>query len=234
MKPPTGDTYVKIRHVLLLLVCLMLVVAGCGSDSDSKKPASKQDKANAADQADKKKAVDKAKSTFDKNKKDVNACRNLALAYIALASPAAPVDPQDQVTLPKDRDESLKKAISTLEKCVDIDSSNRDARQMLASTYMATNKYDKAAPLLEAIAKTAKGSERANAYYAWGLAASNAQDLQSAIAAWNQFVKLADKGDPRIPQVKQSIKALKAAASQPKAAATTDTTATDEKKSDEG
>ena len=92
---------------------------------------------------------------------------------------------------------------------------------MLASTYMATNKFDKATPLLASLAKTAKGAERANAYYAWGLAASNAQEYKNAITAWQTFLTLAagtKPVDPRIAQVKSSIKALQQAAKNPPAA----------------
>jgi len=210
---------VKLRYGFLFLAAAALLATGCGGDGDKKdsdKKLSKAEKAQAEDRDNKEKAVDRAEKAFEKDKKDVGACRNLAMSYVALASPASPTDPKEQVELPKDRDKSLDKSVKTLEVCVKIDDEDRDVKQMLASTYMATNKYDKASPLLEELAKSAKGQERANAFYAWGLAASNAQETDNAIEAWNQFVKLAPKKDPRIDQVKQSIKALKAAAKAPK------------------
>ncbi|MCB0878384.1 MAG: hypothetical protein KDC46_05320 [Thermoleophilia bacterium] len=216
----------KLRHVFLFLAAAMLVAAGCGSDSkddkSSDKKMSKADKAMAKDQENKDKNVKAAQKTFDKAKDDVDACRNLAMAWIAKASPASSSDPKEPAKLPEDRDKSLGKAVDTLEGCVKIDAKNRDVKQMLASTYMATNDYDKATPLLESLAKTAKAPEKPNAYYAWGLAASNAQDYDAAISAWTKFVAIAPKKDPRIDQVKQSIKALRAAKKAPSTAASGD------------
>lgn len=232
-----GETLVKLRHFLLLLSSVALLAAGCGSDSeDSKsddKKMTKAEKAQAKDQEVKAENVEKAEKDFKKASDDVGACRNLAMAWIAKASPASSTDPKEPPKLPEDREESLEKAVGTLEDCVDIDKNDRDVKQMLASTYMATSNYDKATPLLESLAKTAKGQERANAYYAWGLAASNAQDYDAAVTAWTQFTKVAPKNDPRIKQVNQSIKALKAAAKAPKPAAETDAKSDDASSEDD-
>jgi tetratricopeptide (TPR) repeat protein len=218
---------VKLRYGFVFLVCIALLAAGCGSSnkdsksSSSKKDTSKmskQEKAAAVDLAAKEKGVKSAKKAFDKNSKDVGACRNLAMSYVALASPASTTDPKNPPPLPKDRDKNLKKSVSTLETCTKIDPKDRDVKQMLASTYMATNKYDKAAKLLKELATTSRGAEQANAYYAWGLAASNAQQLPDAIAAWQKFVSLSPAKDPRVKQVQQSIKALQDAQKQQSAA----------------
>lgn len=212
----------KLRHILLVLASLALVATGCGSDSSDSKsekqddaPKTKTEKAAAKDRDNKEDAVKRAEKAYEDDKGDVGACRNLAMSYIALASPASAPDPETQVELPKDRDESLKKAVGTLEACAKADSKDRDVKQMLASTYMATSEYDKAAPLLKQLADTARGQERANAYYAWGLAASNAQDYDAAIEAWQTFVELAPARDPRVKQVQQSIKALRTARDNP-------------------
>ncbi len=230
----------KFRHALMLLVAGMLVVAGCGSDSDEKKSddtkkLTKQEQAAKEDQENKTKRVDEAEDEFKKNSKDVGACRNLAMAWIAKASPASSADPKEPPKLPEDREESLDKAVSTLEDCVKIDGKDRDVQQMLASTYMATNDYDQATPLLKQLAASAKGDERPNAYYAWGLAASNANEYDDAISAWTMFVKLAPKKDPRIAQVRQSISALKTAQKQAAATPAADDSADEEADSgDEG
>lgn len=211
----------KLRNAALFLASIALIATGCGSDSESKdsekeaKPKTKVEKAAAKDRDNKEDAVARAEKDFDKNKDDVGACRNLAMSYIALASPASATDPKTPVELPKDREENLDKAVKTLEGCSKTDAKDRDVKQMLASTYMATNKYDKAAPLLEQLARSARGQERPNAFYAWGLAASNAQDYDSAIEAWQTFIELSPPKDPRIAQVQQSIKALRAAKTQP-------------------
>lgn len=224
----------KLRYAFLFLVSAALLAAGCGSDSkdsdkgDDAKPKTKAEKAQEKDRSVKEKSVERAKKDYEKNKDDVGACRNLAMSYIALASPASSTDPKQPVELPKDRDESLKKATGTLEECAETDSKDRDVKQMLASTYMATQEYDKASVLLKQLASSAKGPERANAYYAWGLAASNAEDFDSAIEAWETFIELSPPKDPRIAQVRQSIKALKAAQAKPKAATTTAPAASDE------
>lgn len=204
----------------------VLLLAGCGGDGGSneegngkdKAPKTKAEKAVAADRENKEKQVEQARKTFEKKDDDLNACRNLAMSYVALASPASTGDPKNPPKPPKDRDENMKKAIATLERCRKIDPDDRDVKQMLASSYMGTNQYDKAADLLEDLAKSARGQERANAYYAWGLAASNAQRLDEAIAAWRQFIRLAPAKDERVPQIRQSIKALEAAQKQEPAA----------------
>lgn len=211
---------VKLRHALLLLSSVALVAAGCGSDSDDSKSddakMTKQEQAAAKDAEAKAENVKDAEAAFEKADDDVGACRNLAMAWIAKASPASSTDPKEPPKLPEDREDSLKSATVTLEKCVEIDEKDRDVKQMLASTYMAQSDYDKATPLLEELASSAKGQERPNAYYAWGLAASNAQDYDEAITAWTTFTRVAPKNDPRIKQVRQSIAALRAAARAPK------------------
>jgi tetratricopeptide (TPR) repeat protein len=221
---------VKLRYAVFFLALLALLASGCGSDdkksdSDTKKDKpSKAEKAAQVDRSNKEKAVKEAEKAFDKKDDDVGTCRNLAMSYVALASPASTGDPKNPPKVPEDRDKSMKKAIDTLEQCQKLDPKDRDVKQMLASSYMGTNKYDKAADLLEDLAKTSKGAERANSYYAWGLAASNAQHIDEAIGAWNTFLELAPKNDPRIKQIRQSITALKAAQKQQKtqAAATSD------------
>lgn len=223
----------KFRPYLLLLLALALAVtaAACGSDDSDdteKSDAPKLSEAEQEDRDNKQKAVDEAEKAFEDKPEDAGACRNVAMAWVSLASPASPTDPKDTVELPDDRDESLDKAIVTLEKCVDIDESDRDIRQMLASTYMATNQYDKATPLLEKLATSARGDARANAYYAWGLAAQNAQQYPDAIKAWTVFVGASPKNDPRVKQVRQSIAALRLAAKNPPAAATTPAAGTEE------
>lgn len=211
----------KLRYAVLFLASAALLATGCGSDSKESdkggpdKPKTKAEKAQAKDRDNKVKAVDRAEKDFDENKDDVGACRNLAMSYIALASPASSTDPKVQVELPEDRDKSLEKAVDTLEGCQEIDAKDRDVKQMLASTYMGTQQYDKASVLLRQLATTAKGDERANAYYAWGLAASNAQDYDAAIEAWERFIELSPPKDTRIAQVRQSIKALRAAKANP-------------------
>lgn len=217
----------KLRIGLIFLVSAALIAAGCGSDDTDSKPGSKKDKAGSgkmstADKmvAGKEKAVADAMKAFDDKPQDINLCRDLAMKYVALASPESTGDPKKAPEMPKDRDKNLGKSVKTLEGCTKIDGKNRDVKQMLSSTYMATGKYDKAAVLLEDIAKTSKGAERANAYYAWGLAASNSQDIDSAIEAWKVFVTAAPAKDPRIVQVRGSIKALQAAKKNPAPAAT--------------
>ncbi len=226
----------KLRYAALFLASASLIATGCGSDSkdsDTKKDSKPKSKAQAAmdkDMSNKKQAVERAEKEYEKSKDDVGACRNLAMSYIAIASPASAPDPKTPVELPKDRDESLDQAVKTLEGCAKTDAKDRDVKQMLASTYMATSKYDKAAPRLKQLATTAKGDQRPNAYYAWGLAASNAQDFDAAIQAWQTFIDLSPAKDPRVAQVQQSIKALRAAKAQPKAAATPQPEATDAQK----
>lgn len=216
----------KLRYAFLFLVSLALLAAGCGSDGkDKSSDSAKQDKpskAEAAAQEDfdnKTEAVQAAEKAYDKNRKDVGACRNLAMSYVALASPASTGDPKNPPKIPKDRDKNMKRAIDTLEECQKLDPKDRDVKQMLASTYMGTSDYKKAADLLADLARTSKGAERANSYYAWGLAASNAQQIDQAISAWNRFLELAPPKDPRIAQIRQSIASLKASQKQQAAAA---------------
>ena len=200
----------KVRLGFVLLVSLALIAGGCGDGdkkSGDKRAASNPPRRRSSRQAKGRRRD--AKKAFDKKPKDVNLCRDLAMKYVALASPESTGDPKKPPTCRRiaTRTSASPSRRSRVRK---IDSKNRDVQQMLASTYMATGKYDKASPLLEDSRKSSKGQNRANDYYAWGLAASNAQDFAGAIEAWTQFAALAPAKDPRVPQVKQSIKALQA------------------------
>lgn len=228
----------KLRYAFLFLASIALLASGCGSDSDGDKaddkPKTKAEKAQAKDRDVKEDAVKTAKAAVKKDSKDIDACRNLAMSYINLASPASSTDPKKPVELPKDRDESLAKAIKTLEGCKKIDPKNNDVKTTLASSYMATSNYEKASPLLKELASSAKGPARPNAYYAWGLSSANAKDYDNAIRAWTMFIQLSPKDDPRIAQVRQSIKALRAAAKAPAPAPDTKADAKADSKADEG
>ncbi|MCW2959954.1 MAG: hypothetical protein JWM90_341 [Thermoleophilia bacterium] len=207
-----GDTFVKLRTCLAFVMIAALIATGCGSDDKSEK-SEKKAASSPADKvlASKQTAVKRAEKDFKKDDKNVDACRNLAMSYVALASPESTGDLKKAPKQPKDREKNLKKSTDTLKSCTKIAPKDRNVQQMLASTLMATGKYKDAAPILKNLAGTATGQERANAYYAWGLAASNAQDLPSAIKAWQTFVELSPATDQRVPQVRQSIKALQAA-----------------------
>jgi tetratricopeptide (TPR) repeat protein len=224
-----GDTLVKLRSGLAFLMIAAVVAAGCGSDDDTKEKKSSA-KPTAAETvlASKKEAVSKAEKAFDKDGNDVDACRNLAMSYVALASPESTGDPKKAPEPPKDREKNLKKSTATLEKCTKIAPKDRNVQQMLASTLMAQGQYEDASPLLESLAKSAKQPEAANAFYAWGLAASNAMDTDDAITAWRRFIALSPKDDTRIAQVRGAIKSLEAsrrAAAKEKAAPTADSDA---------
>lgn len=237
----------KLRFGFLFLSCAALIAAGCGGgdggngngNGDSGKSAkkdkpSKAEAAAATDRDNKEEAVDRNVKAFEKDDTDIGACRNLAMSYVALASPASTGDPDNPPTPPKDREKSMKKAKETLEQCRDLAPRDRDVQQMLASTYMGLNEYDKATELLAQLARTSKGDQQANSYYALGLAASNAQQLDQAITAWQRFVALAPPKDPRVPQIRQSIRALQAAKRQPQPAAEPAADGEDAKDSNDG
>src|SRR5687768_10427568 len=90
----TGDrTIVKLRSALPLLLAAAVAVAGCGSDDKDSKDKDSKDKPKVSaavekDMENKQEALDEAKKEFEKNDNDAGACRNLAMAYIAIASPA--------------------------------------------------------------------------------------------------------------------------------------------------
>lgn len=203
----------KFRPIVLTLVVAasLMVVAGCGSSSSSSKKSTKDAKGTSS-QKDKSTdeikhdQLEAAKKEFKKHANDKNACSNLAQAYIVVGSPESNPKSKEPPKRPKDAEKNFKKAADTLEKCVDLDPNNVDLKSRLASTYMALNRYDDAAPILKDVAESRK--DDANAYYAWGLAASNARNSKQAVQAWQQFLKYAPKKDPRIPQVQQSIKTL--------------------------
>jgi predicted Zn-dependent protease len=201
---------VRVSHrkgfmVLVVLVAAALVAAGCGS-KDKKDSSNKKSGSSSSLSGVKGKQVKEAEKGFDKQPKDVNACRSLAQSWIAYASPDAPKKAGDPIKVPKDRDKSLGKAADVLEKCMEIDPKDESTKQMLASTYMGLSKYDKAAPILHDIAKAHKND--ANAWYAWGLAESSAGNPDKTIEAWQLFLKYAPKTDTRIAPTKQQIKAL--------------------------
>lgn len=199
----------------------MVIAAGCGSSSKD----SNSDSASTSTKVligVKGKQVKDAQKSFDKSPKNIDACRSLAQSWIAYASPDAPKKAGQAVKIPKDRNKSLKQASQILEKCRELAPKDEFVTQMLASTYMAQGKFDKAAPILKNIATTQKNN--ANAWYAYGLAESSAGNTAATIAAWKKFLDYAEKNDPRIKQTQQSIEALTAEAKKP--AATTATTST--------
>lgn len=215
---------VKVRHALLLVAIAALLGAGCGKDeakgsasSDSKDTKAKPAKQSAGDKVveQKQQAVQAAGEAFDKKPKDANLCRDLGLKLIALASPESTGDPKKAPEIPKDREKNLKKATDVLETCHELAPKDAGITSMLASVKMAGGEYKDASTLL---GQLAKGTPKdANAFYAWGLAASNATDYATAITAWTKFAQLADPKDPRVSQVRQSISALKAQEKQAKA-----------------
>jgi tetratricopeptide (TPR) repeat protein len=200
-----------IRVHLFLILLAMAVVAGCGDDSKERsgehKP--KKDAAQEAERADREKAVETAKAGFDAAPKNVTACSELASAYIQLASPSTAHAEEEQSSVPADRDQSLDKAIDTLRRCETIDPNHVDVQRALASSLMATEQVKAAVPYLKAIATKSKGAERASAYYAWASAASQAGDRAGALKAWQQFVKLAPRNDPRLDEARRAIAALR-------------------------
>ncbi|MCW2971917.1 MAG: hypothetical protein JWN72_190 [Thermoleophilia bacterium] len=229
-----GRTHVKLRFGFALLLVGALIAAGCGSDSkdskdkgSTKTTATTKSTSTATDTEDKDKALASAKKAFAKKSGDIDLCRDLAMKYISVASPTSSTDPKVAPKQPKGREKNLKSAVKTLKTCQQIDTKNVDVKQMISSAYMALNQYDDAAPLLEEIAKGSKGDSAPNAYYAWGLAAGNAQNYDDAIAAWTKFVTLSDPKDTRVAQVQQSIKALKLAKKQAATPAKTPVAATD-------
>lgn len=197
--------------MLVVVMAAALVASACSSSDEKAKTGLAALKGIKGD------SVRRASKDFDKNAKDINACRNLAQAWIAYASPDAPTKAGEPVKPPSDRNKSLGKAATTLETCVKLDAKDESSRQMLASTYMGLSKYDKAAPLLREIAVAHKTD--ANSWYAWGLAESSALNPAKTVEAWKLFVKYADKGDTRVKPTQQQIAALEKELATKKAAA---------------
>lgn len=207
--------------ILLLALCTLApMVAGCsfGDSGDSS-----AEKAAAADRSRKQREVSKARSALRKDPEDADACRRLAAAYLALASPVPQAGKNVSMTMPKDRDESLSDAIDTLRDCLKADDGDQDARQMLASALMETGGYGEAARLYRALARSSTGAQRADAYYGLGVASSNLRDFTGAIAAYERFVATAPKSDSRVISVRLSIASLRQAMKQPTQQATTTT-----------
>jgi tetratricopeptide (TPR) repeat protein len=193
---------------LTVLLALSLVAAGCGSDGDDGDSGDKKGSTASKESKDPKvRQVAESEDAFEKEPQDVNACKNLALSYVALASPTSSGKANEPVEPPKDREENMKKAADTYEQCRQLAPKDVDVKRSLASSYMSVGDYEKATPLLEEVAKQAKNQP--NDYYAWGLAASNARDTKSTIEAWEAFLRFVPKGDPRIVQVRRSLVLLR-------------------------
>lgn len=203
-----------------LLASFALVASGCGSgggdDGKDKDGGKGKDQAaettgggdDESSAAVKDRQLKAAQKEFEENGDDSNACRNLASAYIAVASPESTGDPKNPPSEPEGAEGNRKEAVKTLERCAELAPTDRTIQNMLATTYMSVGDYDKAEPLLQEIATGARRPD-ANAFYAWGLAASNAQQPAEAVRAWTRFLELAPKDDPRRKAVADSVKALK-------------------------
>jgi hypothetical protein len=193
---------------LALLATVLLVAVGCGSSDDNDKDSEKSRANMSKTEKAKFDNLDGAKENFEKNGNDLAACRNLANAYVVVGSPESTGDPKKAPKVPEDREKYLKKSLDVLKQCTAINGKDIDTKQSLALTYVALSDYDSATPLLKEVALTRKTDE--NSYYAWGLAAGNAQKQAETITAWTNFLKYAPKNDPRRKQVRQSLELLKA------------------------
>lgn len=188
---------------LLVLLAAAVLVAGCEFDRGGDKKSSTTKK----EQDPKVRQVAQNEEAFEDSPDDVAACRNLALSYVALASPTSTGKKGEQVEPPKDREKNMKKAADTYEKCLELAPKDIDIKRSLASSYMALGDYEKAAPLLKEVAE--QGKNNPNDYYAWGLAASNARDTAGTIEAWERFLETAPDNDPRVKQVRTSLQLLR-------------------------
>lgn len=192
---------------IAILATSALVAGGCGSDSkdDKKDKKAPVNKVLAA----KEKAVAEAEKRVKKNPKDPAALAELARAYTALASPESAPPGQKPPKNPKNRDELLRKAADTLEDLRRLKPKDEVVINQLATTYMGLGEYDKALPLRRQLSND--NPKDSSAAYAWGLTASAAGKTKEAITAWERFLAITPKSDPRYKNVKQQVAALRKA-----------------------
>ena len=110
---------------------------------------------------------------------------------------------------PKDRTKNMKKAAETYEQCQKIDAKDVDIQRALAGTYMALGEYDKAAPLLERVARQGKNVARRLLRGGESLHPTH-RHIDGTIRAWDVFLAYVPKKDPRYGQVTTSLKILRA------------------------
>lgn len=197
---------VHTSKLVAVLAIAAVALSGCGSEAKEKDE--KKEKVNKVLVA-KEKSVASAEARVKKNPKDPDALSELARAYLALASPESAPKGGKPPKTPENRDELLQKAADTLEDLRKIKPKDEVVINQLATTYMGLGNYDKALPLRRQLSND--NPKDATAAYAWGLTASAANNTKETITAWERFLAVAPKTDPRYKNVKAQVAALKKA-----------------------
>jgi hypothetical protein len=137
----------------------------------------------------------------DDRVKCVRGFEDVGSGYLALTTP----DPETGLP-PRGQDENFDKAQTALKRAWALDPDNTEVAQSLASVYLQQQKYPQATDIFAKLAK----SEPSNVDFQFYLASSaqQAQQTDTAIAAFEKFIKLAPE-DSRVAQAKESIKTLK-------------------------
>lgn len=124
--------------------------------------------------------------------KCIRAFEDVGAGYLALTSP----DPETGLP-PRGQDENFDKAQTSLKRAFALNPNSTETAQSLATVYLQQSKYQNA---MDIFAKMAK-DEPSNVDYQFYLAstAQQAQQTDTAIAAFQKFIKLAPD-DSRVPQ----------------------------------
>lgn len=144
---------------------------------------------------------DVAKIKGTDRSKCIRAFEDVGAGYLALTSP----DPETGLP-PRGQDENFDKAQTALKRAFALNPDSTETAQSLATVYLQQSKYQNAMDIFANLAK----AEPSNVDYQFYLAgtAQQAQQTDTAIAAYKKFIKLAPD-DSRVPQAKEAIKTLK-------------------------
>lgn len=202
---------------LLLALALTLVASGCaGADSERAVTGAARDRTPVA-------AAEKiagpigeraraAAAAFDADPDDLAACNELGMSWLGYAMPVPNAGKSSQPTA-KQQKQRIAFAITVLRECVKIDKKDLAAKQALATALINSGEFKEAKILLKTVAEA--HPKDANAWHTYGTAAQQAGDKEEAADAWEEFLKVADKDDTRIPLIRSAIYTLRHGAPEP-------------------
>lgn len=99
------------------------------------------------------------------------------------------------------------KAVETYERAIALEPDRDDLKTGLADSLVDAGRYDRAEEILKDI--VSRNPDNKDAHYIYGYALIGREDYSKALEEFEQFVKLAGEGDPRVANAKGLIETVR-------------------------